>query len=179
MNYFLPNKAGAITAFKIGGYWRDQLRRDDQRDRRTRDRALPHQRRQRLRRARGSESTDVTRWCAANLNRDGDTIQKLTTCRRTLQDTLTHGRATFQLGLRYDYNHEKALGASIAASHPPEWLPAIPFARRRSEGAVHDLSAALGNDLRLMATARPSPMQTTRAISARSVPAASPGRSTR
>ena len=63
-----------------------------------------------------------------DLNRDGDTIYKLANMSAYVQDTLTHKRATFQLGLRYDYNHDKALGASIAANPIlPEWLPAISF----------------------------------------------------
>ena len=75
-----------------------------------------------------SGSVRITRWCAANLNRDGDTIYKLANMSAYVQDTLTHDRATFQLGLRYDYNHDKALGASISANPIlPEWLPAISF----------------------------------------------------
>ncbi len=41
---------------------------------------------------------------------------------------MTHGRATLQLGLRYDYNHDTALAASIVANPlSPTWLPAINF----------------------------------------------------
>ena len=44
------------------------------------------------------------------------------------QDTFTHNRATFQLGVRYDYNKEHAL-ASAVGSNPllPQWLPGITF----------------------------------------------------
>ena len=45
-----------------------------------------------------------------------------------MQDTFTHGRLTAQLGVRYDYNHDTALAASIVANPlSPTWLPAINF----------------------------------------------------
>jgi hypothetical protein len=91
---------------------------------------------------------DVTKWCAANLTRDGDAIQKLTNVSAYVQDTLTHGRATFQLGLRYDYNHDKALGASIAANPIlPAWLPAITFGGADPKVRFHDVSPRVGMTL--------------------------------
>ena len=58
---------------------------------------------------------------------------------------MTHGRATYQLGARYDYNHDKALGASITANPIlPEWLPAISFNGADPKVRFHNLSPRVG-----------------------------------
>ena len=56
-----PARLGGDHAFKIGGYWRDALRRVDQPHRRQRHRALPDRRQQRLRSARCANPNDVDR----------------------------------------------------------------------------------------------------------------------
>ena len=98
-----------------------------------------------------------------------------------VQDTVTHGHATLQLGVRYDYNKDKARSGqhrgqparrSVAAG---DQLP-----RRRSWRGVQQLLAAPRPDLRpAAATARRWRAPTTRATTARSATAASPARSTR
>ncbi|MEO6239654.1 MAG: carboxypeptidase regulatory-like domain-containing protein [Vicinamibacterales bacterium] len=145
MNYFMPNKAGGDHAFKIGGYWRDNYAETMSMTGGRATARFPTSVSNDCAALAAANPTDVTRWCAANLNRDGDTIQKLTNLSAYVQDTLSHGRATFQLGLRYDYNHEKALGASIAANPIlPQWLPAITFEGADPKVRFHDLSPRLG-----------------------------------
>ena len=63
-----------------------------------------------------------------DLTRDNYTVYDLLNYAAYAQDTITHGRATVQLGLRYDYNKDKAEAASIAANPlGGPWLPGIDF----------------------------------------------------
>jgi hypothetical protein len=145
MNYFMPNKAGGDHALKIGGYWRDNYAETISVTGGHATARFPTAVSNDCAALAAANPNDITRWCAANLTRDGDTIQKLTNLSAYVQDTLTHGRATFQLGLRYDYNHEKALGASITANPIlPEWLPAITFGGADPKVRFHDLSPRVG-----------------------------------
>ncbi len=50
------------------------------------------------------------------LTRDGTDRYRLTNFLCYGQDTITHGRATLQLGIRYDYNHDQALASSVSAN---------------------------------------------------------------
>ena len=86
--------------------------------------------------------------CQVDLTRDGYSAYDLTNIAAYLQDTIVHGRATLQLGVRYDYNHDTALAANIianplavcvpgsavacippsaAASSTGNWMPGISF----------------------------------------------------
>jgi hypothetical protein len=145
LNYFMPNKAGGDHALKVGGYWRDNYAETISVTGGRATARFPTAVSNDCAALAAANPNDITRWCAANLTRDGDTIQKLTNLSAYVQDTLTRGRATFQLGLRYDYNHEKALGASIAANPIlPEWLPAITFNGADPKVRFHDLSPRVG-----------------------------------
>ena len=62
-----------------------------------------------------------------------------------MQDTITRGRATYQLGLRFDYNKDKA-GASSIVANPlgGPWLPGIDFQGADPGVAFKDLSPRVG-----------------------------------
>src|SRR4029079_5813978 len=126
LNYFMPGKLWGSHAFKIAVYWRDTCARTIGVTGGHAPARFPTSVSNDCAALAAANPNDVTRWCAANLTRDGDTIYTLANISAYVQDTLTHGRATFQLGLRYDYNHDKALASAIAANPIlPEWLPAI------------------------------------------------------
>ena len=127
-NYFLPGTWGGDHSFKIGGYWRDN---DGRNSTHTPGNAA----------ARFQTLADVTNPndcptvsatsstnCQAALTRDGATEYKLTNVSVYGQDTITHGKVTLQLGVRYDYNHDRALSSSVAANPlMPALLPALNF----------------------------------------------------
>ena len=80
-----------------------------------------------------------------DLTRDGYTVYDLLNNSAYAQDTITHGRATLQLGLRYDYNNDKARAASIAANPlGGPWLPAIDFPGADPGVAFNNFSPRLG-----------------------------------
>src|SRR5262249_38886814 len=54
--------------------------------------------------------------CQVDLTRDGYSAYDLTNVALYVQDTITQGRLTLQLGVRYDYNHDTALQADIVAN---------------------------------------------------------------
>jgi Carboxypeptidase regulatory-like domain/TonB-dependent Receptor Plug Domain len=119
-NYFLPGVGGGDHAFKFGAYWRDSNAT-----------SLLH---------RGGFATvrfptDVSNDCSTqaagcqvDLIRDGNSVYDLLNIAAYVQDTITHGRMTAQLGIRYDYNHDVAQAATIGANPlAGPWLPAITF----------------------------------------------------
>jgi len=122
-NYFLPGHLGGDHAFRVGGYWKDAYSSSYSHTggfatvRFPTDAALAN-----------DDCGTVAKGCQADLTRDGLSIYDLANISAYAQDTLTHGRATMQLGIRYDRNHDQALAASIAANPlSPTWLPAINF----------------------------------------------------
>ena len=87
----------------------------------------------------------VAAGCQLQLTRDGSTQYRLVNNAIYLQDTITHGRATVQLGFRYDYNSDKARGASVEPNpFRPEWLPAVSFAGVDPGVAFNDWSPRVG-----------------------------------
>ena len=111
-NYFLPGIAGGHHAFKIGGYWRDSnttsiLHRGGYGTVRfptLADRDNP-----------GTCAT-VAAGCQIDLIRDGNSVYDLKNYSAYVQDTVTHGRVTLQLGVRYDYIKDIAQAASIVSN---------------------------------------------------------------
>jgi hypothetical protein len=62
-----------------------------------------------------------------------------------VQDTITHGRFTMQLGVRYDYNKDSAQAANIAANPlSTTWLPAIAFTGADPGVAFNNFSPRVG-----------------------------------
>src|SRR5215831_8838660 len=76
----------------------------------------------------GNDCSTVADGCQLQLTRDGQSSYTLTNNAAYAQDTITHGRATYQLGVRYDYNHDIGNAASVGANPLyPQWLPAVAF----------------------------------------------------
>src|SRR5262249_46851857 len=73
-------------------------------------------------------ATGVAAGCAVSLFRQGDTPDRLTNIAAFAQDTITHGKATFQGGVRYDYYHDAALASRLPANTLlPNLLAAVSF----------------------------------------------------
>ena len=145
MNYFLPAVMGGDHAFKFGGYWRNNYAETDSQTGGHAVARFPTSVSNDCAALAAANPTDITKWCAANLTRDGQTIYSLTNVSAYAQDTLTHGRATFQLGLRYDRNQDNALASSISANPIlPEWLPAVSFNGAKPDVTFNTWSPRLG-----------------------------------
>jgi hypothetical protein len=140
-NYFLPGGPGGDHSFRIGGYWRDN---DGYNSTHTPGNAV----------ARFPTSAELANpndcatqaiGCQMQLTRDGQTEYKLTNISLYGQDTITHGRATLQLGIRYDYNHDQALASSVTANPlRPDILPALTFAGADPGVKFNNFSPRLG-----------------------------------
>jgi len=123
-NYFVPGGVGGDHSFRIGGHWRDN---DAYSSTHTPGMAV----------ARFPTSAELASandcatfavGCQTNVTRDGITDFDLTNIGIYGQDTITRGRTTIQLGLRYDYNHDRALPSSVPESYLlPAILPAVNF----------------------------------------------------
>jgi hypothetical protein len=119
-NYFLPGVMGGDHAFKIGAIWHD-----------ANSTSINHTggfARVRYPNSINNDCSSAATGCQVDLIRDGYSAYDLTNVAAYVQDTITHGRATLQLGIRYDYNHDTALAASIGANPlGGPWLPGISF----------------------------------------------------
>src|SRR5215203_740563 len=79
------------------------------------------------------------------LNRDCQAVFSYVNISKFDQDTYMHRRLTAQLCLRYDYNHDQALGSSVGANPlVPHLLPAVSFAGADPGVIFHNLSPRLG-----------------------------------
>jgi hypothetical protein len=136
-NYFLPGVMGVDHAFKIGGYWRD-----------SNTTSISHRGGYATVRYPNSINNDCSLEatnCQVDVVRDGNTIYDLTNYSAYVQDTITRGRATFQLGVRYDSNSDKAEAATIGANPlGGVWLPAIDFPGADPGVAFNDFSPRIG-----------------------------------
>jgi hypothetical protein len=139
-NYFMPGKLGADHAFKVGGYWRNAGSESYGHTGGNASLRFPTQ-------EAYDNDTCVTAagGCSVNLTRDSHTVYSLTNISVYGQDTVTHGKVTMQLGLRYDRNHDQALAASIPASPLlPNLLPAVSFSGADPKVIFNDFSPRLG-----------------------------------
>src|SRR5262249_59328200 len=107
-NYFLPGLAGADHALKLGGYWRDN---DGYNATHTPGNAVARFPTS-AELANANDCAALAAGCQMQLTRDGQTEFRLTNVSLYGQDTITRGRATLQLGVRYDYNHDRALASA-------------------------------------------------------------------
>ena len=156
MNYFMPAKLGGDHQFKIGGYWRDALSETDSTtgghaiarfqsgvDNDCLALSLANPVTDGM--SASTRTSTLGRWCQAQLTRDGQSIDRLTNIAAYVQDTMTRGRATLQLGVRYDRNHDQALASSVGANPIlPEWLPAISFTGADPKIIFNNFSPRLG-----------------------------------
>jgi hypothetical protein len=136
-NYFLPGFLGSDHAFRIGGYWRD-----------SNTTSINHTGgfgTVRYPTAITNDCSLAATGCQVDLTRDGYSVYDLVNYAAYVQDTITHGHATLQLGVRYDYNRDKAEAANIAANPlGGPWLPAISFPGADPGVAFNNFSPRIG-----------------------------------
>jgi hypothetical protein len=141
MNYFLPGKMGADHSFKIGGYWRDSYSYSTSKTGGNATARFPTD----TELAGANDCATLTIGCQVTLTRDGQTAYDLLNYSAYVQDTVNRGKATFQLGVRYDYNHDQALASAVGASPlTPTILPAVNFAGADPKIAFNNFSPRLG-----------------------------------
>jgi hypothetical protein len=139
-NYFLPGMLGGDHAFKFGGYWKNAYSESIGHTGGNATVRFPTQ-------AAFDNNTCVTAagGCAVALTRDSHTIYSLTNISFFAQDSWTRGKASIQLGLRYDRNHDEALAASIPASPLfPALLPAVNWPGADPKVVFNDFSPRVG-----------------------------------
>ena len=136
-NYFLPSTWGSDHSLKIGGYWRD-----------SNTTSITHTggyATVRFPTATTNDCSLAATGCQADLSRDGYSVYDLLNYSAYVQDTITHGRFTAQLGIRYDYNKDSAQAANIVANPlSTTWLPGIAFAGADPGVAFNNFSPRLG-----------------------------------
>ncbi len=139
-SYFMPGVLGGDHAFKVGGTWHDANSTSINHTggfatvRFPSDAALAT-----------DDCATQARGCQVDLTRDGYSAYDLTNISAFVQDTMTSGRATLQLGVRYDYNHDTALLASINANPlSTQWLPGINFPGADPNVKYNNFSPRLG-----------------------------------
>src|SRR4030095_2238012 len=92
-----------------------------------------------------TDNCAVLTTCQAQVTRDGLSRYDLKNISLYAQDTVVRGRLTAQLGIRYDYNHDQVLDASVVANPlVPTILPALNFGGLDPNIAFNDLSPRLG-----------------------------------
>ena len=136
-NYFLPGVLGGDHQLRMGGHWRN-----------SNTTSISHSggfATVRYPTATTNDCTIAATGCQVDLIRDGFSVYDLTNYAAYIQDTITRGRATWQLGLRFDYNKDETLAASIGANPlGGPWLPGLAFAGADPGVAFKDLSPRLG-----------------------------------
>jgi len=122
-NYFAPGLFFGDHAFKFGGYWRDSLSQTPSHTGGNATARFPNQA------AYDNNTCNLAATgCAVALTRDGNSIYRLTNVSVYGQDSWSHKKLTFALGVRYDRNHDQALAASVAANPIlPALLPSANF----------------------------------------------------
>jgi hypothetical protein len=136
-NYFVPGFLGSDHSLRFGGYWRN-----------SNTTSINHTggfATVRYPTAITNDCTLAATGCQVDLTRDGYSVYDLTNYSAYVQDTITRGRATYQAGIRYDYNKDKA-GASSIAANPlgGVWLPGIVFPGADPGVAFKDWSPRVG-----------------------------------
>jgi hypothetical protein len=127
-NYFLPGRLGGDHAFKAGFRWRSAGEHSE-----------AHVGGNTTARVRNGLPVE------AEMHRDQIVDHYLSTYAAYVQDTYTLNRFTFNLGVRWDRQANKAL-ASAVPEHPflADWLPAISFGGVESPVVWNDVSPRVG-----------------------------------
>jgi hypothetical protein len=135
-NYFMPGFLGGDHSLRVGGYWRNSNTTSINHTGGYATVRYP---------TPTSDCTSGAANCQVDLTRDGYSVYDLTNYAAYVQDTITRGRATYQLGLRYDYNKDKA-GASSIVANPlgGPWLPGIDFQGADPGVSFNDWSPRVG-----------------------------------
>jgi hypothetical protein len=143
--YFLPAVLGADHSFKFGGYWRDSNTTSINHTGGYGTVRFPDATGNDCPGLAAANPDDPTKWCQVDLTRDGNSVYDLLNYAAYVQDTITKGRTTLNLGLRYDYNRDKAMASSIVANPlGGSWLPGIDFSGADPGVAFNDFSPRLG-----------------------------------
>jgi hypothetical protein len=139
--YFAPGLGGADHSFKFGGYWRDNNGFNQTHTPGNAVARFPTS----AELANPNDCATLAVGCQMQLTRDGLTDYDLTNVALYGQDTVTKGKLTLQLGVRYDYNHDQALGASVGANPLlPAVLPGVTFAGADPGVKFNNFSPRLG-----------------------------------
>jgi hypothetical protein len=142
-NYFMPGFLGADHALKFGGYWRDNNGFGSTHTPGNAVARFPTA--ADLAAVGSTDCSNIAAGCQTNITRDGATDYDLKNVSMYLQDSVTKGRTSLQLGLRYDYNHDQALASSVAANYLlPTILPAVNFAGADPGVKFNNFSPRLG-----------------------------------
>ena len=137
VSYFLPGRLGGDHSLKVGGYWKDAYSYNSTHTAGDATARFPT--------AVSNDCSLAATRCQTNVVSDGLSRYDLKNISLYAHDTLTHGRLTTQLGLRYDFNHDQALAASVAANPlAPAILPAINFAGADPGVKFNNLSPRVG-----------------------------------
>ena len=143
LNYFTPGVLGGDHSFKIGGYWRDNYSFTQSRvggDATARFPAAAD-----FAAVGSNDCATLAAGCQVDARRWGQAAYDLLNLSAYVQDTITHNRATLQLGIRYDQNHDQALASSVPGSLIlPTILPAVTFAGADPGIVFHNFSPRLG-----------------------------------
>jgi Carboxypeptidase regulatory-like domain/TonB-dependent Receptor Plug Domain len=136
VSYFLPGKMGGDHSFRIGGYWKDAYSYGSSHTPGYAVARFP---------TAVTDNCAVLTTCQAQITRDSQSRYDLKNISLYAQDSLTHGKVTAQLGVRYDYNHDQVLSASVDANPlRPDILPALSFAGVDPGIAFNNISPRVG-----------------------------------
>jgi hypothetical protein len=137
LSLFAPGMSGGDHALKAGGYWKDAYSFNSTH--------TPGYAVARFPTAITNDCSLAATACQTNVTRDGQSVFDLVNVAAFAQDTVTHGRLTLQLGIRYDRHHDTVLDASVAANPLlPAWLPAVDFAGADPGIVFNNFSPRLG-----------------------------------
>jgi hypothetical protein len=141
LNYFLPGTLGADHALKVGGYWKDANSYGSSHTPGNATARFPTS----TELANPSDCATIAVGCQVALTRDGITDYDLLNVAAYAQDTITHGRMTLQLGVRYDRNHDQALASTVPANYlVPNLLPGVTFTGADPGIVFNNFSPRLG-----------------------------------
>jgi hypothetical protein len=127
-SYFLPGRLGGDHSFKAGYRWRT-----------ARAESINHRGGNIEARFRSGVASE------ADVYRDGNTNYRLNTHGLYIQDTMTSGRMTLNLGLRFDSQTDEALASDVPANPIiPDIMPGISFPGLSAGVTYNDWSPRIG-----------------------------------
>ncbi len=136
VSYFVPGLMHSDHSFRFGGYWKDAYSYGATHTPGFAVARFPNA---------VTDNCAVLTTCQAQVTRDGLSRYDLKNISLYAQDTVVRGRLTAQLGIRYDYNHDQVLDASVVANPlVPTILPALNFGGLDPRIAFNDVSPRLG-----------------------------------
>jgi hypothetical protein len=141
MSYFVPGAAGGDHAIKVGAYWKDANSFGSSHTPGNATARFPTS----AEFANLNDCATLAIGCQVALTRDSATDYDLLNLAAYAQDTITHGKMTVQLGLRYDQNHDQALTSAVTSNYiVPGILPAVTFGGADPGIVFHNFAPRLG-----------------------------------